>query len=47
LGVLSEQLIHFCERKAELFRLGENVFMSGKLSVEVEVAIFDINGLRK
>jgi hypothetical protein len=30
-----------------LFPVGENVFMSGKLSVEVEAAIFDIIGLRK
>jgi hypothetical protein len=28
--------MHFCEGKAELFPLGENVFMPGKSSVEVE-----------
>jgi hypothetical protein len=29
LGLMSEQPMHFCEGKAELFPLGENVFMPG------------------
>jgi hypothetical protein len=28
-GLSSEQPMHFCEGKAELFPLGENVFMPG------------------
>jgi hypothetical protein len=39
--------MHFCEGKAELFPLCENVFVPGKSSVEVEVEIFDFIGLRK
>jgi hypothetical protein len=39
--------MHFCKGKAELFPLGENVFMPGYLSVEVEAEIFDFIGLRK
>jgi hypothetical protein len=29
LGLSSKQPMHFCEGKAELFPLGENVFMTG------------------
>jgi hypothetical protein len=29
LGLSSEQPMHFCEGKAKLFPLGENVFMPG------------------
>jgi hypothetical protein len=29
LGLTSEQPMHFCEGKAELFPLGENVFIPG------------------
>jgi hypothetical protein len=39
--------MHFCDGKAELFPLGEKVFMPGSSSVEVEVEIFDFIGLRK
>jgi hypothetical protein len=39
--------MHFCEGKAELFPLGENVFMPGYSSVEVEAEIFDFIELRK
>jgi hypothetical protein len=39
--------MHFCEGKAELFPLGENVFMPGQSAVEVEAEIFDFIGLRK
>jgi hypothetical protein len=39
--------MHFCEGKAELFSLGENVFMPGLSSVEVDSEIFDFIGLRK
>jgi hypothetical protein len=37
--------MHFREGKAELFPLGENVFMSGKSSVQVEAEISDVIGL--
>jgi hypothetical protein len=47
LGLSSEQPMHFCEDKAELFPLGENVFMPGKSSVDVEAEIFDFIGLTK
>jgi hypothetical protein len=39
--------MHFGEDKAELFPLGENVFMPGKSSVEVEAEISDVIGLEK
>jgi hypothetical protein len=39
--------MHFGEDKAELFSLGENVFMLGKSSVEVEAEILDIIRLGK
>jgi hypothetical protein len=39
--------MHFCEGQAELFPLGENMFIPGKSSVEVEPEIFDVIGLRK
>jgi hypothetical protein len=39
--------MHFGEGKAELFPFGENVFMPGKSSAEVEAEIFDVIGLGK
>jgi hypothetical protein len=39
--------MHFGKDKAESFPLDENVFMTGKSSIEVEAKIFDVFGLGK
>jgi hypothetical protein len=40
LGLSSEQPVHFCEGKAELLPLGENVFMPGYFRLIIKVSPF-------